>query len=253
MSDKDQNGLDAIRPAHDEVSSYRRSNRAEAPKQSRFNGILVFVIFALAIMMGVGGYVLFEVQKKLDVSNKLLANEQENVQALDSRLVTTGTDLSKSLKIMQSQLNTNVSEIDKLWAVAHRQNKPNIQKNEVAIKKVDKELRAKVDPLAKVIKNISAEFKKLVVDVTRIRKDLAADNQEATTQVSIVRGQVQDQSVQVEGNKREIAALSKQMKDAQEAIDVIDQYRKQVNQRLQNLQGQIQDQASPGASQTSSP
>jgi len=253
MSDKDLDGVGAIRPARDEVSSYRRSSRAEAPKQSRFNGILVFVILTMAIMMGVGGYALFEVQKKLDLSNKLLANEQENVQALDSRLATTGTDLSKSLKIMQGQLNTNVSEIDKLWAISHRQNKPNIQKNEVAIKKVNKELRAKIDPLAKVVQNISGEFKKLVVDITRIRKDLAADNQEATTQVSIVRGQVQDQSVQVEGNKREIAALSKQMQDTQEAIDVIDQYRVQVNQRLRNLQGQIQDQGSPDASQTSSP
>ena len=253
MSDENLDGLGAIRPAHDEVSSYRRSNRAEAPKQSRFNGILVFVILFMAVMMGVGGYALYEVQKKLDLSNKLLANEQENVQKLDSRLATTGTDISKSLQIMQGQLNTNVAEIDKLWALAHRQNKPNIQKNEVAIRKVDKELRAKIDPLAKVIQNISGEFKKLVVDITRIRQELADDNQEATTQVSIVRGQVQDQSVQVEGNKRELAILTNQMKDAQEAIDVIDQYRMQVNQRLRALQTQIQDQSTPAASQPSNP
>jgi hypothetical protein len=61
--------------------------------------------------------------------------------------------------------------------------------------------------------------------------------------MSMVRGQVQDQSVQVEGNKREISILSKQVKETQEAIDVIDQYRKQVNQRLLDLQGQIQDQS----------
>ncbi len=253
MSDKGLDGLGAIRPAKDEVSSYRRSNRAEAPKQSRFNGILVFVILLMAIMMGVGGYALFEVQKRLDLSNQLLASGQENVQKLDSRLATTGTDLSRSIRIMQGQLNTNVTEIDKLWAVAHRQNKPNIQKNEVAIKKVDRELRAKIEPLSKVIQNISGEFKKLVSDVSRIRQDLAEENQEATTQVSLVRGQVQDQSVLVEGNRREITILAKQMKDAQEAIDVIDEYRKQVNQRLRSLQGQIQDQAGPVTSQSSNP
>ena len=247
MSNKNPDGQNAIRPAHDEVSSYRRGGRAEAPKQSRFNGILVFAIVLMSIMMGVGGYTLFEVQKKLDVSNKLLASEQENVQNLDSRLATTGTDLSKSIKIMQSQLNTNVSEIDKLWAVAHRQNKPNIQKNQVLIKKVDKELKAKIDPLANIVKSISGDFKKLVTDVSRIRKDLAEENQEATTQVSIVRGQVQDQSVLLEGNKREIAILAKQMKDTQEAIDVIDRYRQQVNQRLRDLQNQIQDQATPAS------
>ena len=65
----------------------------------------------------------------------------------------------------------------------------------------------------------------------------------------MVRGQVQDQSVLVEGNKRQIAILANHMKEAQEAIDVIDRYRKQVNQRLLNLQRQLQDES--GSSQTS--
>ena len=82
MSDKkdDLDVLPAIRPAQDEVSSYRRSTRSDAPKQSNFNGILVFVIVIMAIMMGVGGFTLYEVQKKLDRSNILLSKEQENLQ-----------------------------------------------------------------------------------------------------------------------------------------------------------------------------
>ena len=86
--------------------------------------------------------------------------------------------------------------------------------------------------------------------MTQVKQDLVDDNEEMTTQVSLVKGQVQDQSVRVEGNRREISILVNQMKVVQEAIDVIDQYRRQINQRLRDLQEQIQDQP---PSQTTSP
>ena len=252
MADKkvELDGIGAIRPARDEVSSYRRSNRADAPAKSNFNGILVFVIVVLAIMMGVGGFVLIEVQKKLDQSNVLLQKGQESVQQLEDRLSATGTDVSKTLQNMQGQMDTNVSEIDKLWKVAYRQNKPAIQENLDEIVKIRSDLKTELAPLNNTVQGMIESFNKLSSDMTEVRQGMSIENEETTTQVSMVRGQVQDQSVQVEGNKREISILSNQMKETQEAIDVIDQYRKQVNQRLIDLQGQIQDQS---ANQTTSP
>jgi len=125
--------IPSIKPEQDEVASYRSSGRSAAPKQSNFNGLLVFVIVLMAIMMGFGGYTLFEVQKKLDQSNELLAQGQENIRELDSRLAATGTDVSKTLQDLKEQVSTNFSEIDKLWAVSYRQNRPDIQKNVRAI------------------------------------------------------------------------------------------------------------------------
>lgn len=252
MADKkvDLDGIGAIRPARDEVSSYRRSNRADAPARSNFNGILVFVIVVLAIMMGVGGFILIEVQKKLEQSNVLLQKGQESVQQLEDRLSATGTDVSKTLQNMQGQMDTNVAEIDKLWAVAYRQNKPAIKENLDEIVKIRSDLQTNIAPLNNTVQGMIESFNKLSSDMIEVRQDLLIENEETTTQVSMVRGQVQDQSVQVEGNKREISILSSQMKEAQEAIDVIDQYRKQINQRLIEMQGQIQDQS---ANQTTSP
>ena len=252
MSDeqKDLGALPAIRPAQDEVSSYRRSNRSEAPKQSNFNGILVFVILIMAIMMGVGGFTLYEVQKKLNQSNLLLARGQENLRELDNRLAATGTDVSKTLQIMRGLMDINVSEIDKLWALSHRQNKPNITKNEAAINKLRADLQSSVRPLTRTVGSVVEKFNNLSTDMTQVKQDLVDDNEEMTTQVSLVKGQVQDQSVRVEGNRREISILVNQMKVVQEAIDVIDQYRRQINQRLRDLQEQIQDQP---PSQTTSP
>jgi len=244
MSDKkdDLDVLPAIRPAQDEVSSYRRSTRSDAPKQSNFNGILVFVIVIMAIMMGIGGFTLYEVQKKLDRSNVLLSKGQENLQQLDNRLNASGTDVSKTFQSMQSQMKTNVSEIDKLWALSHRQNRPQIKKNETDIKKVRADMQSNIAPLTKTVKSVTGRFDQLAFEMKDVKRNLVDDNEEMVTQVSLVRGKIQDQSVQVEGNKREISILAKQMKDTQEAIDVIDQYRRQINQRLRDLQGQIQDQ-----------
>jgi len=233
MSDKldDLDVLPAIRPAQDEVSSYRRSNRPEAPKQSNFNGILVFVILVMAIMMGVGGFALYEVQKKLDRSNVLLAKGQENLRQLDNRLAATGTDVSKTLQIMRGQMDTNVSEIDKLWAIAHRQNKPNIEKNEASINRLGADLKSSITPLAQTVEGVTEKFDQLSIDMAQLKRNLIDDNEEMVTQVSLVRGQIQNQSVQVEGNRREISILVNQTKETQEAIDVFDQYRRQINQK----------------------
>ena len=46
MTDDNKNldDLPSITPDAEDVSSYRRGSRTEAPKQSNFNGILMFVI-----------------------------------------------------------------------------------------------------------------------------------------------------------------------------------------------------------------
>ena len=42
--------LPSIRTDSDDRSTYRRSGRAETPKQSNFNGILVFIIFLMLVL-----------------------------------------------------------------------------------------------------------------------------------------------------------------------------------------------------------
>ncbi len=237
--------IPAISPDPDEMDSYLRSARAEAPKQSNFNGLLVFVIVLMAIIMGVGGYTLYEVQQKLDQSNLLLAQGQENVKELDDRLAATGTDVSKTLQDMQREIKENFKQIDLLWGHAYRTNKPNIEKNAKAIARISGEVNKELKTLAQTVHGIEARFNTLSTEMLRLKQDVQGDNEDMTTQVAMMRGQTQDQAVIVEGNRRTIASLSEQLTDAQEAIDVIDRYRRQINQRLVDLQEQLQDQAAP--------
>jgi chromosome segregation ATPase len=233
---RDLDLIPEIAPAKDEVASYRRSVRSDVPKQSNFNGILVFALVLMAIMMGIGGFTLYEVQQKLDQPNQLLAEGQTSIRDLNDRLAATGTDVSKTLQVMQAQQTSNVGEIDKLWAVAYRQNRPRIQTIEETLTKLtamDKKLDSQIANQVSSVNKINERFEKF-------SKQTTAEVEETTTSAALIRGQVQDQRLLLDGQRRSVQTLEKQMKDVEEAIAVIDRYRQQTNQRLVEIQRQLQ-------------
>jgi chromosome segregation ATPase len=252
MSEKQNDAglIPAIKPDKEDVDSFRRSGRPEAPRQSNFNGLLVFVILVMAIMMGVGGFALWEVQQKLAQSNQLLAKGQENVRELEDRLSATGTDVSKTLQTMQAEIKTNFSEIDKLWGVSYRNNRPNIDRNMQSIdqiKTTNRQLDGQLAALLDTMNEVTTRFDRLGSDMIEVRQGLIDDNTEMVTQVSMIRGQIQDQTDQVEANKRAINIIDKQMIDANEAIDVINRYRIQINQRLVEMERNLQAPSAPAS------
>lgn len=238
-SNNDKEIIPSITPDQEDVASYRRSGRSEAPRQSNFNGLLVFVIVLMAIMMGIGGYTLYEVQKKLDRSNELLAQGQQNIRELDNRLAATGTDVSKTLQDVKAQVTTNFSEIDKLWAVAYRQNKPDIQKNVRAIKALEDDLGVKITRTDTAVQRMSGQYQSMLDELSALREGLLQDNEELITQIALLRGQVQDQAVAQEANKRNLNILGNRVKENQEAISAIDQHRRQINQKLIDIENEI--------------
>jgi uncharacterized protein HemX len=248
MNDKSKeiDSLHSIKPGKDEVASYRRfqgrGSRADTPRQNNFNGLLVFVILLMAIMMGVGGYTLFEVQKKLDRANILLARGQENVIELEKRLNATGTDVSKTLVSINSQLATNVDEIRKLWDVSNKRNKKWIRDNQASINAIRAGSQRVLENNSEITRQLGVivlGFEKLNKDVTATKQSLLDDNEEMVTQITIIRGQLQDQVVEINGLNRQLASLTGRQKSIQEAIDAIDEHRRQLNRQLSNLNTQL--------------
>jgi hypothetical protein len=130
---------------------------------------------------------------------------------------------------MKAQQALNVREIDKLWGVAFRTNRPRIEKMEVTVKNLlamDRQLDAKAS-------RVTERFDAFSQQMLGNREDLA-------TTLAMVRGQVQDQSVLLEASRRGVLTLDSRMKDAEEAISVIDRYRVQVNQTLVEIKRQMQ-------------
>ncbi len=243
MSERGKQGDDlipAIKPSKDEVASYRRSGRSEMPRQSNFNGMLVFVIVLLSIMMGVGGYALWEVQQQLEQSTELLSKAQQNVEDLRARLSLSGDTTSRAFQDMEEQIANHFSEIDKLWGVSYRTNRPNIANNTEAIEKLQTQFDRDLKQLSTRMTQVSQDFNKFSEEMSDLRDALRTDNEEMVTQMSILRNQVQDQADGVESQRRAIATLERQMKEAEEAVAVFDQYRQRLNQQLLELRTQVQ-------------
>lgn len=228
--------IPSIKPDQVDVASYRRNARTDPPKQSNFNGFLVFVIALMAIIMGVGGFALYEVQQSLALSNKLLDQGQNNIRDLDTRLSETGTDVLKTTQDLSDQVKLNFTEIDKLWKVAHRQNKPDIQKNvrdiallkekNAAFERNDSERLTKFDGALTKIDSLSARIKD--------------ENEEIITEISFIKAQLEDQLLKREADKREFYSVEKQIEELSEAINSIDQHRRIINQKLAQLRDDVQ-------------
>ena len=235
MTDKKNLDLPSIKPESDQVASYRRGGRAEAPKHSNFNGLLVFTIVLMAIMMGVGGFTIYEVQERLDQSNRILEKTEKLVRDLESRLEATGTDVGKTLVAMKAQQEANFTEIDKLWKIAYRQNRPKLE----ALEKKLNTTSASNAELEKRVKASIGNLAKVNADMTDLKEGMSQENTELLTQTGMLRNTIQSQADSVEANKRALASLNQQVKTLDEAIAVFDQYRKQITQKFLEIQNQI--------------
>jgi hypothetical protein len=78
-------------------------------------------------------------------------------------------------------------------------------------------------------------------------QQMLGNREDLATTLAMVRGQVQDQSVLLEASRRGVLTLDSRMKDAEEAISVIDRYRVQVNQTLVEIKRQMQAGTPPAA------
>ena len=242
--------IPSIKPDQDEVAAFQNSRRSEAPKQSNFNGILVFVIVLMAIVMGAGGFVLYEVQVQLEESNQTLAKAREDNRLLAAGLANTETGVGRELKVHEGKIDTNVSEIDKLWQVSNRRNRGWIKDNEKNVKGVQgrvAEVGLAIQQMSSSVTTMETGFAQLTTEMAAVQQLVQGDSEEMTTQVALVRGQVQDAAVEVGGNKRNIAALQKKLGETEEDIAAFDEYRLQVNKQLIELRRALQEAGTPAA------
>ena len=241
---KDDTRIPTIAPHQDDVLQRQKASRPGVARQSSFNGLLVFVIVVMAIMMGIGGYTLWQVQQKLETANVLLARGQENVKALDERLAATGTDVSKTLRKMQDEIKTNFSEIDKLWAVSYRTNRLDIATNKNDIGEQTRRVTHLDDQMAMLLNAVSdasVRISTVADDMVEIQRSLTDENAEVLTEVALVRGQVQDVADILGANQRALSAINQRLDDFDAAVESTNRFRSQLNERMVELERSAAD------------
>lgn len=216
-------------------SSAREANTSKSD-QSGSGGGKGGLIFLLLLSFAASGYLYYLLQE----SNTAQADIGARVASMEGKLSVTDESLSQSGAAMQAvlqdhdvQLDSQMSEIRKLWGVSYDTNRTAID-----------ELRANSSTIATNLSNAVDQIEELGgltnrVDVLGSQGLIqAADLEDALTRLRLTRDELNQQASLLD----QLEALSA---DNLNAIDSIDSFRIQMNQRFIQLEDEIRTLSAP--------
>ena len=235
-----------IVPERDEARARPKSNRpttAKArtkPPQKTTGGSSVLVgllCIMVALVSGAAAYLYLQTQTLSEQRDDL----DSRVKVLEQKLSVTDESLSESGAAIQSilrghseDLETQMSEIRKLWGVAYDTNRTNIE----TLEKTTATQTASVNALRDSV----TKFEPVADGFDSLKSRLEATaNQSLALSAGFdeAEGQLRELTDTMTDLKADISAQKGISADHSEAIEAIDQYRVQINQRLIQLENQI--------------
>ena len=160
---------------------------------------------------------------------------QQRFEDLESRLTNTDASVSQSgaalqLKLVrqQEELEKHWSEIRKLWGVSNDTNKGKIEKNKTDIAFLAKK-RVEVADLASGLTEIMSAQEKQISAVSSNYLEMSDD-------LTAVHQKIRLAADDLRKISEALSRLQRQFKSHDEAIESIDGFRRQVNQKLYNLE-----------------
>lgn len=245
------------------------------PDPSGSKGLWALVILLLVLVIGLAAAGFFFYQQFETVKAQLdheLSQSDERLGSLATELSSTGEsvtshiaalkkaadDLAQQQKKLEEEQKKHLEEIRKLWDLSNKRNKSQIEANEkeiAALKASLGEQKKAAEAVAASMKKAQEEAAKALKRADEAESKVASQGSRQTqleTQLSLV-DETQKQ-LQAELKKlqsvadampelKALAALQKsgqgvegRLKALEEAVDAFDQYRRQVNQRLEALE-----------------
>lgn len=203
-----------------------RSGKPEASKtsSSKSSGVLVFL---LLLSFAASGYLYYQLQLSLDVQLDMGAR----VASMEGKLSVTDESLSQSGAAMQAllqdhevKLDTNSSEIRKLWGVSYDTNRKSIDELRASSSTIANNLSGAVDRLGDIDSRFDGLGSQMLIQ--------AADVEDVLTRLRTTRDEMNAQA-------QLLNQLEAQSEDQLDAIDSIDSFRLQMNQKVLQLENEI--------------
>ncbi len=246
-------------------------SESKQSRKGREGQWLPWLLLLLMLIIGTGGYwgvgQIQLLQQQLMESNKRLTSLEGLISATDESANKSGAALQAQLKRFvlndEKRLKHVDSELAKLWTVAYQLNKPKIAKMDQTLASLGKQSAA----LDAQLKQTQVALNKLVTDVqplnalqTALQTRLGALETDLQLRLTDLGGRLQlrDQANQeldsiqdtqlqqleqrlqaLQSNARVPEALTRAVKDHEQAIAAINSFRKQVNSELQRLGSQV--------------
>lgn len=235
------------KPTSTKKTAAKHRPTAERAQKNTGSSFMTVVLCILVVLLsGAAAYLYLQTQE-LSTQREALA---ERVLDIESKLSVTDESLSQSGAAMQSvlqehseKLDLHFSEIDKLWAVANKRNKNWIEE----LQRQHKNTNSRVDSLASSISRVDP----ILEGYDGIQSRLETMSSQLLVQ-SATLDDLASQARELADNsartRSQVNAQSSDITQHQEAIEAIDEYRIQINQRLLRLEQSLTPATSVGGS-----
>lgn len=223
----------------------KRTKAAVKPSTSGSGFMTIILCLFVVLLSGVSAYLYLQTQTLSAEKNELAARVldiESKLSVTDESMSQSGAAMQAVLKEHSSELETHMSEIRKLWAVAYDRNRVSIEGLQKDQKNTGARLNslsgsvAKLDPIIKGYDGIQSRIEtissQLLVQSATV-DDLSSQARNLADGTNKISSQVNSQSSLIDQH--------------QEAIDAIDQYRMQLNQRLLRLEQSLPQTQAPAA------
>ena len=204
-----------------------------------------------------------QMETRMGMSSEQLENLQARLSATDESLDQSAGKLRDTLSQHGKAIDTNGDEIRKLWDVSNKRNKEWIQENQKTLDSVEKALKSNQNALAELKKTVGGydqSIKQVRGQIDELQSKVASAIEavndssdqwrtqinQVETQVDVVvdtvkqleqQNQTQKQAIaSLRSNQSGAAQLDQRLSEIEDAIRAFDQYRLQVNNRLDSLE-----------------
>ena len=219
----------------DEASNHRRPAKSRRSGPSFGQG---FAVILLVITLTILAWFLANLHQLLQNNKSDISLADSRIVVLEDRLRVTDMAMTETGQDTQEQLGLWESEVRKLWVVANERNRRWIKDNE-----------ASLDRLAKSLSEVEVVLRNLSSSVSR-HNSAFDQQQEIIDQLTSVNLQVKalldsqrDLIDRVNNTRQGVAnmqsTLSGRVFENENAIEAIDAYRLQLNNRLNNIEAML--------------
>lgn len=225
----------------DDSTGPRRGGKprpAPSTGTSRSVGVNIVLVVLIAGLM-VAGWFLVHQYQQLTAAEDSLSDASRRLGLLEDRLRMTDQTMSESGDEVQDQLGLWESEIRKLWDVANKRNKNWIEENQGKLKRHDERLGA-VDASIANLKSSVSRYDEALGRQNAILDQLAAIELQVRQNVEQQRRTTDELNAMRQTVASLQSGLGRRVADNEEAIEAIDAYRIQLNNRLNDLRNRIE-------------
>lgn len=199
------------------------------------SGAAPWLFILILLSFGVSGYLFYQLQAMVEIQGRV----GQRVASLEGRLSVTDESLSESGAAMQAllqdhaaELELHMSEIRKLWGVAYDTNRKSIQDLQNALASIEQQLGTVRTSLQTQESQVAGRVDSLGSELLI----LSADVEDVLARIRDTRDALNEQ-------ERNLNQLQQARLETAEAIDSIDSFRQQFNQRLIQLENTVRAQS----------